>query len=61
MTGNDREEEVQNICEQVKAQGVEMLLMRDTASAAEHAFKHDWISLTQLHQVQQSHQEQRNN
>ncbi|MFD2999919.1 App1 family protein [Pontibacter toksunensis] len=61
VTDDGRADEVHKICLQVKKRGVEMLLVEDSAMAAQHAFRHGWISLPQLHQVQQNNQEQQNN
>lgn len=59
VTDNGRADEVREICEQVKAQGAAMSLVDDSAQAAAHAFRHGWVSLPQLHQVQQSQQQQK--
>lgn len=60
VTEDGRAQEVQEICQQVEAQQVQMLLVKDSATAAAHAFKHGYISLEQLHRVQEEQrQEQR--
>ncbi|SFU63363.1 Phosphatidate phosphatase APP1 [Pontibacter akesuensis] len=60
VTEDGRAKEVQEICRQVEQQDVQMLLVKDSVAAAEHAFKHGYISLEQLHQVQEAQrQEQR--
>lgn len=58
VTEDGRAEEVQEICRQVAQLDVEMLLVKDSVAAAEHAFKHGYISLEQLHQVQEAQREE---
>ncbi|WP_162054111.1 App1 family protein [Pontibacter pamirensis] len=54
VTPNKRDNEVQTIAEQVKAQGVEMKLVEETYSAAKHAVTMGWINEDQLEDVKQA-------
>ncbi|MBC5993865.1 App1 family protein [Pontibacter cellulosilyticus] len=59
VTDDGRAREVEEICNKVEAMGVDMLLVQNSAKAAEHAFRHGWITLPQLQQVQKNQQQQK--
>lgn len=51
VSTDERDKEVHKIAEQVKEMGPEMLLLKDTLTAAEHALKMKWINKDQLSEV----------
>lgn len=57
VSPDKRDKEVRRIAEKVKAQGVEMELVEETLSAAQHAVKMGWINEDQLEVVKQACEE----
>ena len=58
MTANKRDREVQQTAKQVKARGAEMLLIEETLTAAEHAYKMQWINQQQLADVKKANEQE---
>ena len=54
VSPDKRDKEVRNIAKKVKEQGVEMELVEETLSAAQHALKMKWINEDQLEDVRQA-------
>lgn len=57
VTSPDRDKEVHRIKEAVEEKGVEMLLIEDTLSAAEHAQKMKWINEGHLAEIKKACEE----
>lgn len=53
VTSEERDKEVKKIQEKVKAKGVEMMLVKETFSAARHALEMNWINEDQLKTVKE--------
>jgi phosphatidate phosphatase APP1 len=53
VSGDNRDAEVEGIIKEVKKEGTEMLLLRETLSAAKHALSMKWINENQLADVEE--------
>lgn len=54
VSPDERDAEVRKIAEDIRKQGVEMELVKETLSAARHAVKQGWINEDQLEDVRQA-------